>query len=142
LFSPHAFPGLKAGPTYETGANETLKVMVQIESKDGVANVEKIAQVPGLDVLLIGPFDLAKQLGVERGGDEHEAALRRILEAAHGAGKTAAIFCTSGEDARVRAEQGFDMVSVVSIEGALAQKMQSELDVATGSGETKVEKAY
>jgi 2-keto-3-deoxy-L-rhamnonate aldolase RhmA len=30
--------------------------MVQIESKAGVENVEKIAQVPGLDVLLIGEF--------------------------------------------------------------------------------------
>lgn len=28
--------------------------MVQIESKAGVENVEKIAQVEGLDVLLIG----------------------------------------------------------------------------------------
>ena len=53
-FSPHAFPGLKTGATYEEGANEKLHVMVQIESKAGVENVEKIAQVQGLDVLLIG----------------------------------------------------------------------------------------
>jgi 4-hydroxy-2-oxoheptanedioate aldolase len=53
-FSPHAFPGLKAGLAYEQGANEALKVMVQIESTAGVDNVEKIAQVEGLDVLLIG----------------------------------------------------------------------------------------
>jgi 2-keto-3-deoxy-L-rhamnonate aldolase RhmA len=41
----------------------------------------------------VGPFDLAKQLGVERKGPEHEAAIQRILKAAHGAGKKAAIFC-------------------------------------------------
>ena len=41
----------------------------------------------------IGPFDLAKQMGVTRGGDEHEAAIQRILKAAKDAGKTAAIFC-------------------------------------------------
>lgn len=41
----------------------------------------------------LGPFDLAKQLGVERKGPEHEAAIQRILKAAHSAGKTAAIFC-------------------------------------------------
>lgn len=40
-----------------------------------------------------GPFDLAKQMGVERGGEEHEAAIARILKAAKGAGKTAAFFC-------------------------------------------------
>lgn len=40
-----------------------------------------------------GPFDLAKQMGVERGGQEHEAAIERILKAAKGAGKIAAFFC-------------------------------------------------
>lgn len=45
--------------------------------------------------LCIGPFDLAKQMGVERGGKEHEAAIDRILKAAKGAGKTAAFFCKS-----------------------------------------------
>lgn len=43
--------------------------------------------------MCIGPFDLAKQMGVERGGEEHEAAIARILKAAKGAGKTAAFFC-------------------------------------------------
>jgi hypothetical protein len=40
-----------------------------------------------------GPFDLAKQIGVQRGGEEHEAAIQRILKAAKSAGKKAAIFC-------------------------------------------------
>lgn len=68
--------------------------MVQIESRSGVENVEKIAAVDGIDVLLIGPFDLSKQMGVTRGGEEHEAAIQRIKKAAHAAGKKAAIFCT------------------------------------------------
>lgn len=63
-------------------------------------NVEKIAAVPGIDVLFIGPFDLAKQTGVTRGGEEHEAAIQRILTAAHAAGKTAAIFCMCLVDLR------------------------------------------
>jgi hypothetical protein len=42
---------------------------------------------------MTGPFDLAKQMGVERGGDEHEAAIQRTLKAAHVSGKKAAIFC-------------------------------------------------
>lgn len=66
---------------------------VQIESRPGVENVEKIAAVPGLDVLFIGPFDLAMQMGVTRGGEEHEAAIQRVLAAAHAEGKKAAIFC-------------------------------------------------
>lgn len=54
MFSPHAFPGVQPGPQYDDNANNDLIVMVQIESRQGVENVEKIAAVPGLDGLLIG----------------------------------------------------------------------------------------
>jgi 2-keto-3-deoxy-L-rhamnonate aldolase RhmA len=42
---------------------------------------------------ILGPFDLAKQMNVVRGGEEHEAAIQRTLKAAKAAGKKAAIFC-------------------------------------------------
>lgn len=42
---------------------------------------------------VVGPFDLAKQTGVVRGGEEHEAMIQRTLQAAKAAGKKAAIFC-------------------------------------------------
>lgn len=54
MFSPHAFPGVQPGPQYDDNANKDLLVMVQIESRQGVENVEKIAAVEGLDALLIG----------------------------------------------------------------------------------------
>lgn len=175
-FASHAFPNLAPGPGYDQGANKELMVIVQIESRSGVENAEAIARVDGIDVLFvgkadtpaghwsddwtdcrwIGPFDLSKQMQIERKSEEHEKAIQRVLQAAKSAGKLAAIFCTSsalaislremrirkctntgwgtnGEDARKRAEEGFDMISVASIEGALAEKMQAELDVASGS---------
>lgn len=79
-----------------------------------------------------GPFDLAKQIGVVRGGDEHTAAIDRILKAAKAAGKKAAIFCTSGEQARQYAEQGFDMVSVITDQGAMGDAMVQSLSAAQG----------
>ena len=81
------------GPDYDDQINDGVTVCVQIESRSGVENVEKIAAVDGIDVLFIGPFDLAKQMGVTRGSEEHEAAIGRILAAARQAGKKAAIFC-------------------------------------------------
>lgn len=48
---------------------------------------------PLTDQYKLGPFDLAKQMGVERGGEEHEAAIARIKKAAQENGKTAAMFC-------------------------------------------------
>lgn len=93
MFAPHSFPGVEPGPQYDGGADNGITVAVQIESRPGVENVEKIAAVPGVDVLFIGPFDLAKQMGVTRCGEEHEAAIQRVLSAAHASGKKAAIFC-------------------------------------------------
>ncbi|KAL4986301.1 Pyruvate/Phosphoenolpyruvate kinase-like domain-containing protein [Aspergillus falconensis] len=131
MFALHSFPEVPAAQ-YDAGADKNTAVFVQIESKGGLESVEKIAAVEGLDGVLIGPFDLAKQIGVQRGGEEHEAAIQRILKAAKSAGKKAAIFCTDGTDAQNRAQQGFDMVSIVTDVGVLGSGMLRELDVASG----------
>lgn len=94
MFAPHSFPGTEPGAEYDTLAQDVL-VAVQIESRAGVENVAKIAEVDGVDVIFIGPFDLSKQMGVERGGQEHEAAIQKALGAAHAANKKCAIFCRS-----------------------------------------------
>lgn len=86
-------PGVGSGPSYDDNINDGVTVCVQIESRAGVENVEKIAAVPGIDVLFIGPFDLSKMMGVTRGGEEHEAAIKKIMAAAHTSGKKVAIFC-------------------------------------------------
>ncbi|KAJ5174836.1 uncharacterized protein N7482_000713 [Penicillium canariense] len=132
MFAPHSLPGVNPGPDYDEQVNSSVTVCVQIESRPGVENVEKIAAVDGIDVLFIGPFDLARQMGVTRGGDEHEAAIQRILGAAHKAGKKAAIFCTDGHDARARAQQGFDMISVNTDVGVIRAGMLNELKTANG----------
>ncbi|KAH8697915.1 2,4-dihydroxyhept-2-ene-1,7-dioic acid aldolase [Talaromyces proteolyticus] len=135
MFAPHAIPGVVPGEHHDAQADDSLIVVVQIESRAGVENVEKIAAVDGLDVLFIGPFDLAKQMGVARGGEEHEAAIQRVLKAARSAGKKAAIFCTDGNDARARIQQGFDMVSIITDVGVLAEGMNRQLAVAAGNAE-------
>ncbi|PYH92064.1 Phosphoenolpyruvate/pyruvate domain-containing protein [Aspergillus ellipticus CBS 707.79] len=135
MFAPHAFPGVASGPEYDEGSQTGVTVIVQIESRSGVENVEEIAAVDGIDVLFIGPFDLSKNMGVVRGGPEHEAAIQRVLKAARAAGKKAAIFCTDGQDARERVQQGFDMVSVNTDVGVIRAGMLGELKVAAGGAE-------
>ncbi|KXJ85734.1 Pyruvate/Phosphoenolpyruvate kinase-like domain-containing protein [Microdochium bolleyi] len=142
LFTHHCFPGIQPGPAYDDAADGGLMVMVQIESRQGVENVEEITKVEGLDGVLIGPFDLAKSMGVERGGEQHEAAIQRILKAAKDAGKQAAIFCTGGDDAKKRADQGFDMVSIVTDIGVITAGMISQLSTASASSAGKAVGGY
>lgn len=77
--------------------------------------VEQIAQVPGIDVLFVGPWDLGNNIGhAATGGDyspELHAAIARIQEAAQHAGKKSGIYCPNAEFAKRYAEQGFQMVS-------------------------------
>lgn len=137
MYAIHSFEGVAAGNAYDGEAAKDLVVAIQIESQQGVDNVEAIAAVDGLDVLLIGPFDLALQMGVLRGGPEHEAAIQKVLRAAKANGKKAAIFCTDGAQARQRAAEGFDMVSVITDVGALGEIMTRELSVANGSAKAQ-----
>ncbi|KAK8866077.1 hypothetical protein IAR55_001228 [Kwoniella newhampshirensis] len=131
MFCPPVF-GVK-GSQYDAAADDKLLVIVQIESRAGIENVEEIAKVPGLDVLFIGPFDLAKQMNVQFGGDEHEAAIAKTLAAAKAAGKTAAIFCPNGQVARKRLDQGFDMVSIAVDNACLAAEMERQMSFVTGT---------
>ncbi|CAH0020844.1 unnamed protein product [Clonostachys rhizophaga] len=132
MFAPHSLPGVSGGQ-YDDSADQSLLVMVQIESRSAVEQVEEIAKTPGLDVLLIGPFDLAKQMNVVRGGEEHEAAIQRTLKAAKAAGKKAAIFCSNGQQAQERAQQGFDLVSIATDLAAIESGMTRELATANGT---------
>ncbi|HMC64571.1 MAG TPA: aldolase/citrate lyase family protein [Gemmataceae bacterium] len=48
---------------YLPNANKETLVVVQIETPEGIKNLEAIAAVQGVDVLLAGPLDLSASLG-------------------------------------------------------------------------------
>ncbi|EAU82088.1 HpcH/HpaI aldolase/citrate lyase family protein [Coprinopsis cinerea okayama7 len=58
----HTLWGLST-PDYLASANHSSLVIVQIETKEAVDNVEEIANVEGIDALFIGPYDLSISLG-------------------------------------------------------------------------------
>ena len=64
-----------------TGNAETL-VIVQIESTQGIENLDDICQVPGLDVICVGPQDLSISLGIpgQRQSPVFIEAIQRIIE--------------------------------------------------------------
>ncbi|KWU44888.1 Phosphoenolpyruvate/pyruvate domain-containing protein [Rhodotorula sp. JG-1b] len=124
-FTHHAF-GVDARE-YELTCNEHLLTILQIESQQGLDNIEAIAAVPGVDVIFIGPFDLAKSMNVEFGGEQHESAIAKVLKATKAAGKYASIFCLNGEQARKRLEQGFDMASVATDTASLTRDLTLQL---------------
>ncbi|RWC25653.1 MAG: hypothetical protein EOS70_33245 [Mesorhizobium sp.] len=52
---------------YRKDANSSSGVVVQIETRQALNNLDDIASTPGVDALFIGPADLALSLGMEPG---------------------------------------------------------------------------
>jgi 4-hydroxy-2-oxoheptanedioate aldolase len=121
---------------YLESANDGVVVMVQIENKEAVENVQEIAEVPGVDVLFIGPYDLSLSLGYPKPDpDPHpevEQVIQKILKAAHAAGKKCAIYCSSGAQGAIRASEGFDMINVANDMAALSEGIAKEMAAALG----------
>jgi 2-keto-3-deoxy-L-rhamnonate aldolase RhmA len=93
-----------------SAANRDVLVCVQIESRAGLAEVERIAAVPGLDVLMVGTFDLAVSLGRAPGSAEHESAIARVFEAGDRAGLALGNFCGDAEDVARNIARGVNLV--------------------------------
>ena len=91
LFPGNAECGYGSVPPAEhvTRANAQRWLAIQIETPEAVTQVESIAMVEGVDLLFVGPGDLACTLGVP-GQSMHPkcvAALERISAACQSAGK-------------------------------------------------------
>jgi len=87
-------------------------IMAQIETKGGLEAVEKIAAVDGIDLLFVGPNDLAATMG-HFGDQDHptvRAAIDRIVAAAKASGKWLGTVPTKQRDAKTLFAAGFDMV--------------------------------
>lgn len=108
---------------YHVQANREMCVLVQLETRRAVAELEAIAAVEGVDGLFIGPSDLAGDLGY-LGNNRHPEAVKVFAEAAERArraGKPIGILAPVEEDAHRYLDMGFAYVAVGSDIGLLRQ---------------------
>jgi len=86
-------------------------VITQIETAEGLADVEAIAAVPGVDALWLGHFDLTNFMGIPGAfrHPEYLDAVRRIVAACAAHGKAAAFLASDDDWAREYREYGFRM---------------------------------
>jgi len=66
------------GGDYRQIANDNMVVVIMIETPVGVENAEKIASVPGIDVIFAASTDLGNFSGRRQGEKEYEAMVTRI----------------------------------------------------------------
>lgn len=112
-------------------SNARTMVIPQIETVAGLANVEAIAAVPGVDALWIGHFDLTNFMGIP-GAFQHPdylSAVKRIVAACEASGKTAAFLATDDAWAREYKAYGFRLFAYGVDQAMLQASLQHGLDL-------------
>ena len=100
---------------YFKDCSEGSVVIPMIEQREGVERVEEILQVPGVDGVFIGPYDLSASYGVA-GNLRHavvQEATQRIIAAARTCGKAAGIHVVHPPVTQVadRLSEGFRLIA-------------------------------
>jgi 4-hydroxy-2-oxoheptanedioate aldolase len=103
-------------PDYLAAANDKLLLAIQVETAEGLANIEAIAAVDGVDVIFIGPGDLSVSIDAmgPAGAGKLTAAIRTIASAAIRAGRTSGIFRPSPDDVGNWVESGIHFFILAS----------------------------
>jgi len=100
--------------------HEALTGIVQIETPAAVDAAAEMAAIEGVDVLFVGPADLSHAMGMPGNiaDPAFDAAIRRVADAAHRAGKAAGVMLWKPEDAARFRDAGYTFFSL-SNEGSI-----------------------
>jgi 2-dehydro-3-deoxyglucarate aldolase/4-hydroxy-2-oxoheptanedioate aldolase len=110
-------------------ANAEVLVIAQIETERGLADLDAIAAVDGIDVLWLGHFDLTNFLGVPgRFRDQaYLDAVGAIVEAGRRHGKGLGFMAADADWARDYRAHGFNMIATGTDHGLLVQGVRGIL---------------
>jgi len=95
-------------------ANEQTTVVVQIEHRDAVADVDQIVAVPGIDAVFVGPYDLSNSMGLvgQVSHPDVRAAIDKVRAACAQTNLPTGIFCSTAEQAVREIKAGVTLLAV------------------------------
>ena len=110
---------------YAKTANEDVAVVVMIESRQAVENIDEILAVDGVDGVFIGPYDMSGSYGIT-GQTSHpmiKDACRIVVEACKKHKKSAGLHIVIPEDESIKRaiEDGFTFIAL-GIDGVFLDK--------------------
>ena len=97
---------------YVASANDNVVVVVQAEHKTAVENIESIVKVPGIDCVLLGPYDLSASYGKmgQISDPEVLAGIGRITTACQSAKIPLGYFGVNAEAVKPYGDQGYTLL--------------------------------
>jgi 4-hydroxy-2-oxoheptanedioate aldolase len=108
---------------YLRNASSEICVLVQVETREALKQIEDIASVDGIDGVFIGPNDLSASFGHigNWGHPEVQAALEDAVKRLKKIGKPAGILTPNEEEAKKFISWGYTFVAVGADLGLLAK---------------------
>jgi len=113
---------------YVNTANNDICVILQIEHIDGVGNISEILEVPGIDCLFIGPYDLSAsldKLGVTTDSDV-QSAISEVKKKADQSNVPLGIFGATIEAVQPYINEGYSLIAV-GIDTLLIEKTAKKI---------------
>lgn len=98
---------------YVDRANEDLMVVIQIEHIEGVRNIESIVEVPGVDVIFIGPYDLSASMDLMGQLDHPDvlAAIEKVEKVCQDKGVHMGYFGMTPESVQPYVDKGYRLIT-------------------------------
>lgn len=114
---------------YMAQANAEIAVILQAETVQALENISEIVQVPGIDAIFVGPYDLSASLGkMGRLTDpEVKQAVETITHACQTAGVRLGIFAATAKDMAPFLEQSYTLLAIGTDGLLMAQKAKEIL---------------
>jgi 4-hydroxy-2-oxoheptanedioate aldolase len=114
----HALNFAATPADYYAKVNDELLIVLQCEHIQAVRDFDAVYSVPGIDAVFVGPNDLAASMRGPDGRPPHpeafNQALKDILAGCKRNKVAAGIHTFSGEEARMRIEEGWQFIAVSS----------------------------
>lgn len=101
---------------YLQNANDETALIAQIEHRDAVENVQAIADVAGVDALMIGPLDLSGSFGkpAQIDAPEVQSAIARVREFGMARKMPMSLFCPDAARAQRARQEGYTLIPVAT----------------------------
>ncbi|WP_216322074.1 4-hydroxy-2-oxoheptanedioate aldolase [Deinococcus aestuarii] len=122
-------------PEYVHRADDEICLLVQVESRRGLENLEEIAAVEGVEGVFIGPADLSASLGHlgNPGHPEVQGAIEQAIAAIVASGKAAGILSSDEAQAQGYIRLGCTFVAV-GVDVSLLARATADLAARFGRG--------
>ncbi|MBV7378428.1 aldolase/citrate lyase family protein [Maritimibacter dapengensis] len=112
---------------YLPTANDEVCLLLQVENRAGMAALDDILAVDGIDGVFVGPADLAADMGFagHPGAPEVQAVVNDALQRIRAAGRAAGILTSDLDLAHGYARDGIDFLAIGSDVGVLRSGLKA-----------------